>query len=297
MTTIAQPFATGRTHGIGSARAGFRWFMRQLLRKGSAQVGGLILAVLVLCAVGAPLLVPHDPFAVAAANRLMPPDAEHWLGTDELGRDLFSRILYGSRYMLLIGLVSVSIAAAGGVLLGLVAATGVRWADMLVMRLVDVMLSFPYILLLLAVVAILGPSLWTAIVAVGIGGIPGYARLVRGEVLAVKEEEYVEAMRALGAGSARIVFRTVLPNVLSPIIVYSSLMMPVAVLSAAALSFLGLGAQPPLPEWGAMLVGARTFLRTAWWVVAVPGLAIFISILGLNLLGNALRDVLDPRDT
>jgi len=178
---------------------------------------------------------------------------------------------------------------------GLLAGAGSALGDMAIMRVMDVILAFPFILLILAVVAILGPSLWTAMIAVGIAGIPNYARLVRGEVLSVRHEDYVEAMRALGAGPLRIMFRTVLPNVVSQVVVYTSYAMPVAVLSASALSFLGLGAQPPLPEWGAMVVGGRAFLRTAWWVVAAPGLAIFIAIFSCNLLGNALRDVLDPR--
>ncbi len=285
-----------RQYLADTGRSAFRQTFRQLARHRSGQAGGLVVILLIVFTVGGATILPYDPFKIDTPNRLMPPSLAHWFGTDELGRDLLSRILYGARYMLLIGLVSTGIAASLGVVMGLLAGAGGKLADMTIMRVVDVMLSFPYILLLLAVVAILGPSLWTAIIAVGIAGIPGYARLVRGEVLSVREEEYVEAMRALGAGSLRITFRTVLPNVLSPIIIYGSFTMPLAVLAAAALSFLGLGAQPPLPEWGAMLVGARSFLRTAWWVVAAPGMAIFISILGLNLFGNALRDVLDPRE-
>jgi peptide/nickel transport system permease protein len=278
-------------------QTGWRWVLRQLARKRSAQIGGTIVLIVVFCAILAPMLVPYDPLKVDAIHRLGTPTAAHWLGTDELGRDLFSRVLYGTRYFVLICLVSVSISASIGVLFGLFAGTGPAWADMLIMRLVDIMLAFPFILLILAIVAILGPSLWTAMIAVGVAGISSYARLVRGEALVVKQEEYVEAMRALGAGPTRIMFGTVLPNVSSAIIVYTSYAMPIAVLSASALSFLGLGAQPPLPEWGAMVVGGRAFLNTAWWVVAAPGLAIFISIFALNLLGNALRDVLDPRSS
>lgn len=274
---------------------GWRWLLRQLARKRQAQLGGTALFVILLCAVIAPLLVPYDPLQVNAVIRLQPPDAAHWFGTDELGRDVFSRVLFGTRYFTLICLVSVSIAGGFGVLLGLLAGAGSYWGDMAIMRVMDIVLAFPFILLILAVVAILGPSLWTAMIAVGIAGVPNYARLVRGEVLAVKHEEYVEAMRSLGAGPMRILFGTVLPNVVSQIVVYTSYAMPVAVLSASALSFLGLGAQPPLPEWGAMVVGGRAFLRTAWWVVASPGAAIFVAIFSCNLLGNALRDVLDPR--
>ncbi len=278
-------------------QTGWRWLLRQLARKRSARIGGSIVLIVVACALAAPLLTPFDPLKVDAVHRLAVPSASHWLGTDELGRDLFSRVLYGTRYFVLICLISVSISASTGVLFGLIAGAGPPWADMLIMRLVDIMLAFPFILLILAIVAILGPSLWTAMIAVGVAGISSYARLVRGEALVVKQEEYVEAMRALGAGPVRIMFGTVLPNVTSPIIVYTSYAMPIAVLSASALSFLGLGAQPPLPEWGAMVVGGRAFLRTAWWVVAAPGVAIFVSIFALNLLGNALRDVLDPRSS
>lgn len=276
-------------------RAGWRWTLRQLFRKRTALIGGAVVLFLIVCALWAPDFVPYDPFKVNTLNRLKPPSAAHWLGTDELGRDLLSRVLIGARFFVLVCLISVSIAASVGVFLGLIAGSGPSWLDVAVMRVIDVMLAFPYILLTLAIIAILGPSLWMAMVSVGIAGIPGYARLVRGEVLAVKQEEYVEAMRALGAGPAAIMVRAILPNVASSIIIYMSFQMPLAVLAAAALSFLGLGAQPPLPEWGAMLVNARTFLRTAWWTSAAPGLAIFVSILALNLLGNALRDVLDPK--
>ncbi len=274
---------------------GLRWLGRQLLRQPQAQLGVTALLIIFVCAVIAPALVPYDPLQVDAIHRLLPPSAAHWFGTDELGRDLFSRVLTGTRYFALVCLVSVSISAGFGILLGLLAGAGAYWTDMAIMRVMDIVLAFPFILLILAVVAILGPSLWTAMIAVGIAGIPNYARLVRGQVLAVKHEDYVEAMRAIGAGPLRILFGTVFPNVISQIVVYTSFAMPVAVLSASALSFLGLGAQPPLPEWGAMVVGGRTFIRTSWWVVASPGLAIFLAVFSCNLLGNALRDVLDPR--
>jgi peptide/nickel transport system permease protein len=293
MTALAAPIAGAS--GDRQRLTGWRRLLRQISQKRSAQIGGTIIAVVLVCAIAAPWLRPFDPLKVDAIHRLAAPSAAHWLGTDELGRDLFSRVIYGARYFVLICLISVSISASAGVLLGLVAGAGPAWADMLIMRLVDIMLAFPFILLILAVVAILGPSLWTAMIAVGVAGISSYARLVRSEALAVKQEEYVEAMRALGAGRLQIIFGTILPNVSSAIVVYTSYAMPIAVLSASALSFLGLGAQPPLPEWGAMLVQGRALLQSAWWVVAAPGLAIFISILALNLLGNALRDVLDPR--
>ncbi|WP_102107619.1 ABC transporter permease [Oceaniglobus roseus] len=279
----------------GPPRGGFRAALRRLWRHRSGKIGGGLVALIVFCAIFAPWLTPYDPLKLDMIDRLQPPSWSHWLGTDELGRDLLTRVIYGTRYMLLVSCVATAIGATGGILLGLLASAGGKWTDMAVMRIVDIMLAFPYILLLLAIIAILGPSLVTALVAVGVASMPGYARLVRGEALSVRESEYVEAMRVLGAGNWRITFGTVLPNIASPLVIYTSYTMPLAVLSAAALSFLGLGAQPPLPEWGAMLVQSRSFLRTASWVVAAPGFAIFFAILGLNLLGNALRDVLDPK--
>lgn len=286
--TPAQPAPVLRRAGIG-------WLLRELAGKRSAQIGGSVVLLLLIGALFGPWIVPYDPFHVDAINRLQPPGWQHFFGTDELGRDIFSRIVYGSRYFVLISITAAAIAISVGVPMGLLAGAGPFWLDNIIMRIVDVLLAYPYILLVLAVVAILGPSLTTAMVAVGVAGVPGYARLVRGEVLSVRQTEYVEAMQALGASHGRVVFRTILPNVTSSIIIYASYATPLAVLSAAALSFLGLGAQPPMPEWGAMLVNARTFMRTAWWTVAAPGVAIFVSILAINLLGNALRDVLDPR--
>ncbi|UFN48030.1 ABC transporter permease [Roseomonas sp. OT10] len=277
-------------------RGGWRWVLGRLLRNPSARIGGGVLLLILVCAAFAPWIAPHDPLAVDTLGRLKPPSAGHWLGTDEVGRDLLSRLVFGTRYFLLICLIAASISAGCGILLGLLAGAGSPLADTLIMRFTDMLLAFPYILLVLAIVAILGPSLWTAMMAVGIAGIPGYARLIRSVALTVKQEEYVEAARALGASEAQIIFGTVLPNTISPLIVYMSYATPIAALSAAALSFLGLGAQPPAPEWGAMLVNSRSFLFTAWWEVAAPGLAIFVAIFAMNLLGNGLRDVLDPRD-
>ncbi|WP_291295482.1 ABC transporter permease [Elioraea sp.] len=272
------------------------WVLDRLWHNRSARIGGGIIAIILLCAAFAPWIAPHDPMAIDTLRRLEPPSAEHWLGTDEVGRDLASRLIHGTRYFVLICLITTVIAGVIGTVLGLISGAGPLIADAVIMRFVDVLLAFPTILLVLAVIAILGPSLTTAMVAVGIGNIPGYARLVRSAALTIRREEYVEAARALGASELGIIFGTVLPNIVSPLVVYTSYAMPLAALAAAALSFLGLGAQPPAPEWGAMLVNARSFLFTAWWAVAAPGLAIFAAILGLNLLGNALRDVLDPRD-
>ena len=270
---------------------------RNLLRKRSAQIGGVIFLALVFLALVGQFITPYDPFEIKIGERLSPPSSQHIFGTDEQGRDLFSRIIYGARYALLIMIITTSIGAIGGLGLGIPSAYFGGAADMLVMRLMDVMLGFPYILLILAIVAILGPSLVNAMIAIGFANIPTFARLARASILVVKEQDYVTAERALGAGPFRIMSRTILPNILSPIIVYVSLTMPTAVLAAASLSFLGLGAQPPLPEWGTMMVNARDFIVTAPWVVLSPGLTIFVVVLGINLLGNAMRDVLDPRDS
>jgi peptide/nickel transport system permease protein len=291
----ASPLA-GLASKVPRRRGGWRWVLGRLAKNPSARIGGGVLLLIVLCAAFAPWIAPHDPLAVNTLNRLQPPSAEHWLGTDEVGRDLLSRLVFGTRYFLLICLIAASISAGFGIVLGLVAGAGSALADTIIMRCTDMLLAFPYILLVLAIVAILGPSLWTAMAAVGVAGIPGYARLIRSVALTVKREEYVEAARALGASETQIILGTVLPNTISPLVVYLSYATPIAALSAAALSFLGLGAQPPAPEWGAMLVNSRSFLFTAWWAVAAPGMAIFMAIFAMNLLGNGLRDVLDPRD-
>lgn len=266
-----------------------------LWRHPSARIGGTLLAALALLALFAPWIAPFDPLAVDTTRRLLPPSGVHWLGTDELGRDVFSRVAHGAQWFFGIGVAALLASAVPGIALGLAAGIGPRWLDLLISGLTDVLLSFPYVLLVLAVVAILGPSLQTAIIAVSIGGIPGYVRLVRGEVLSLRQSEYVEALVGLGASRRQVAMRALLPNIASPVVVYGSFVAPLAVLAAAALSFLGLGVQPPAPEWGAMLVNARHLLRTAWWAAAAPGVAIFVAIFATNLMGNALRDVLDPR--
>jgi ABC-type dipeptide/oligopeptide/nickel transport system permease subunit len=286
--------STGESWHIPIQRSGVLWFTKQLLKKRSAQFGGTMVALLLFFALFASYVVPYDPFDVQTEIRLTPPNLEHPFGTDELGRDLLSRILYGSRYTVIIGLIATGIGCGGGFLIGMTAAYWGRWADMILMRLMDIMLGFPYILLSLAVVAILGPSLNNAMAATGIASIPSYARLIRGFVLSAKEEEYVLAARAIGASDSRIMLRTILPNILSPMVIFITYRLPLSVLTAAALSFLGLGTQPPRPEWGAMMVNSRTFIGSASWVVTAPGLAIFVVILSMNLFGNALRDTLDP---
>jgi peptide/nickel transport system permease protein len=269
--------------------------LRRVRRSKGATVGGVVLAVLVLAAVAAPLLTPYDPTAVNPEDRQQAPSLRHPLGTDVLGRDLYTRILYGARISLQTGLVSVTIAVLIGVPMGLVSGFYGGLADRLLMRLVDLMLTFPGILLALVVIAILGPGLFHAMLAVGISASPTYARVVRATVLAARGQAYVEAARAVGCRNARIVIRHILPNTVAPIIVLGTLGVAGAIIAAAALSYLGLGVRPPEPEWGALLSEGRNYLRVAWWMTTFPGLAIMTAVLSINLLGDGLRDALDPR--
>jgi peptide/nickel transport system permease protein len=265
-----------------------------LLRRRSAGFGMALIALVLLVAVLGPSLAPHDPLKPAPLERLRAPDENHLFGTDSLGRDIFSRVIYGARISILIGLISVSISLLPGTLLGLVAGYFGGRADSLIMRLMDMLLAFPAILLAIFITAILGPSLPNTMVAVGIVYIPHYARIVRASVLSLKEQLFVQAIAHLGGGHARILGRHILPNALPPIIVYATLGMGTAVLQAAALGFLGLGAQPPQPEWGAMLSEGRQYIQIAPHVAAFPGAAILVLVLGFNLFGDGLRDVLDP---
>jgi len=254
-----------------------------------------VVVCLLLAAMFAHQLAPYNPIVQNLSIGLQGPSHEHLLGTDEFGRDVLSRIVYGTRVALQIGVLTAVIALAAGVSLGLIAGYFGGWADNLIMRFVDVMLGFPYLLLAMIIVAILGPNLINAMVAVGIVNIPQYARLVRGSVLAVREREYIQACRALGVSDSRIAVRHILPNVAAPIIVQTTLGLGQAIINAAGLSFLGLGAQPPTPEWGAMLASGREFVLRAPWIGTFPGLAIFATVLGFNLLGDGLRDGLDPK--
>lgn len=260
-----------------------------------ALTGGGLLTLLVAAALLAPLLAPADPLAQDLYRRLQPPGGAHLMGTDEFGRDILSRVLYGARISLRLGVLAIAAALGAGTLLGLVAGYRGGWADTLIMRLMDLMLAFPSILLAIAIVAVIGPGIDNVMIAVSIVLIPQYARLVRGAVLSIRELNYVEASRALGATDRHLLTWAILPNCLVPLIVQSTLSLATAILDAAGLSFLGLGAQPPLPEWGAMLSGGRDLLLRAPWVMAFPGLAIFAAALGLNLFGDGLRDALDPR--
>ena len=267
------------------------------LRQNRAAVAGLIIiALFLLVGIFAPLISPHDPFAQTIANRKLPPfSAGYLLGSDDLGRDMLSRLIYGARISMIIGVVSVGIAMSFGILIGVTSGYIGGPFDKIVMRLIDIMLAFPYILLTIVIVAVLGPSLFNAMVAIGISQIPRYARLVRASVLAEKENDYVTAERSLGASPLSLMFLSILPNCLAPVSVQATLGVGEAILSSAALSFLGLGAQPPTPEWGLMIASSREFITNAWWIVTFPGLATLFAVLGFNLFGDGLRDILDPK--
>lgn len=270
--------------------------LRRFFRHPTGVVGLGIILFFVLASLLAPVLNPYDPTRDRnLRERLNPPSAEHWFGTDELGRDMFTRVWYGGRISLRVGLVAVAFAVVGGTLLGLLAGYVGGWTDTLAVWLIDILLAFPGILLAIAIVATLGPSLRNALIAISITQIPIYMRLTRSVVLSIKESEYVQSARALGAGGWRLVFRHVLPNSLSPLIVQLTLSIGVAILDVAALGFLGLGARPPSAEWGLMIRdGFSQFLRAPWMSI-FPGFAIFLSVVGFNLLGDAIRDILDPR--
>jgi peptide/nickel transport system permease protein len=280
---------------VHQSRSLWRDAFRRLRRSRGATLGGVVLTALVAAAVAAPLLTPYDPTAMNPEDRQQAPSLRHPLGTDVLGRDLYTRILYGARVSLQTGFVSVTIAVLIGVPMGLVSGFYGGLADRLLMRLVDLMLTFPGILLALVVIAILGPGLFHAMLAVGISASPTYARVVRATVLAARGQTYVEAARAVGCRNVRIVIRHILPNTVAPIIVLGTLGVAGAIIAAAALSYLGLGVRPPEPEWGALLSEGRNYLRVAWWMTTFPGLAIMSAVLSINLLGDGLRDALDPR--
>jgi len=260
-----------------------------------AMVGAVLILVLVLIAVFAPYIAPHDPIEINLKERLLAPNMEYPLGTDNLGRCMLSRIIYGARISLQIGIIVVGITSAVGIMLGMIAGYYGGILDEIIMRMVDIMLAFPGIILALAIAGALGPGLFNVMIALAIVGWTGYARVVRGVVLSVKEKEYVESARALGVGDWYIITRHILPSCVAPIIVIATLGMAYVILAAAALSFLGLGAQPPTPEWGSMLNNGKNFMRTAPYLTIFPGLAIMITILAFNFIGDGLRDALDPR--
>jgi len=267
----------------------------QVRKSPLTMVGLLIILILCCTAIFAPYIAPYEPAEINPPERLKPPSKTHICGTDTAGRDVFSRIVYGSRISIQIGVTVVSMAAIFGSLIGLFSGYIGGKVDEVIMRITDVFFSVPYLILALAIAAALGPNLSNAMISLSIVWWPVYARLTRGQALLIRESTYIEAVRGLGAGNLRIVFRHVLPNSLSPVIVQASLDFGNAVMYAAALSFIGLGAQPPTPEWGAMISTGRNYLRDSWWYPTFPGLAILITVLGFNLLGDGLRDILDPR--
>jgi peptide/nickel transport system permease protein len=283
---------TGRTREPGQRRAGV---LRRLGLNPRTAIGGVVLVVILLAAVFADAVSPYPPNRQDLRNRLQPPSAEHWLGTDHFGRDVMSRIVHGGRVSLQVGFISVAIALAIGGFMGVLGGYYGGRLDATFSWFVDVLLALPAFLLALAIVAALGPSLTNVMVAVGVANIPQFARITRSAILSVREMEFVTAAQAVGSRDLRIMFMHVVPNALGPVIVQVTLSLAAAILAAAGLSFLGLGAQPPTAEWGSMLNSARPYIRDAHWAVTFPGLAIMVTVLALNLVGDGLRDALDPR--
>lgn len=272
-----------------------REFVERLRRSRFATIGGSVVVLVIVAAIFAPLVAPYDPIAQDIQRLLEGPTTDHPLGTDELGRDTLSRVIYGSRVSLLVGIIAVGISLLMGVTLGLVAGYGRGMIDAIIMRFMDGLLAFPTLVLALAITAMLGPSLNNVMIAIGITGIPNFARLVRGQVLILRDLEYVQAARSVGTRDIRIMTKHILPNTMAPIIVQTSIAIPAAILAEAGLSFLGLGVQPPASSWGAMLNTARGYMQHTPWLAIAPGVAIFVTVMAFNFLGDALRDTLDPR--
>lgn len=269
----------------------------RFMRRPAAVLGALIVLVFVLLAILAPYLSPYDPFTPSYLNIRKPPSALHWLGTDDLGRDVLTRILYGARVSLLAGIVAATVALLTGVPLGLLAGYFGGWIDMLVSRLADALLAIPSLILAISLAAFLGPSLTNAMIAIGIAAMPIFIRLTRGQVLAVRTEDYVDGARAIGLPAPWILWRYILPNIVPPLVVQATITIATAIIAEASLSFLGIGQQPPNPSWGSMLNTAKNFITQAPWMSIFPGGAICLIVLAFNMLGDGLRDALDPRQT
>ena len=266
------------------------------LKKDKTAVSGLMMVILFfLVSFFAPLLAPYDPGEINVKEVLMPPNMLHFMGTDQLGRDILSRVIWGSRISLKVGFVAIGISTLIGTLLGAIAGYYRGWVDSIIMRLVDVMLCFPAFFLILAVIALLEPSIWNIMVVIGVTGWMGVARLVRAEFLSLREREFVLAAKAIGSSDVRVIFLHILPNALAPVLVSATLGVSGAILTESALSFLGIGVQPPIPSWGNILSAGKDNIEIAWWLSLYPGLAILATVLAYNLLGEGLRDVLDPR--
>jgi peptide/nickel transport system permease protein len=290
---------------VGGERKTARWqkVLRKLIENKGAIFGLIMVLGIIFSAAFAPLLSPHDPILQDVEKRLIPPigqegaDPQYLLGTDHLGRDIVSRLIYGARISIVVSVLAVALSAVLGTLIGLLSGFYGGKVDNIFMRIADVQLAFPFILLAIAIIAVLGPNLQNIIIVMGITGWVIYARVVRAEILSLREKEYVMAVRAIGGSNSRIIFKHLLPNVMPPIIVIITLEMARMIIMEAALSFLGLGIQPPTPTWGGMLADGRVYLSTSWWLATFPGLVIMLVVLGINLLGNWLRDILDPRLT
>jgi len=268
---------------------------QRLKRNQMALAGGSVVVLLFAVSILAPWIAPYDPNSINAWHVLTPPSWQHWFGTDELGRDVFSRVLYGSQISLKVGFVAVGIAVAIGTVVGLVSGYYSGLVDTFLMRLVDIMLCFPAFFLILAVITFLTPSIWYIMIVIGLTGWMGVARLVRAETLSIREMDYIMAARCIGCSDARIIFRHILPNAMSPVLVSATLGIAGAILTESALSFLGIGVQPPTASWGNILTSGKDYIEFAWWLSLFPGLAILITVLSYNLLGEGIRDALDPR--
>ena len=291
--TLAAPIPLATDSEVESPA---RRAVRRLVRRRGAMVGLAVIAAFVLLALGASWVSPHDPIAQSWLTVRKPPSALHWFGTDEVGRDVLTRVIFGARASLMAGVISISIALSIGVPLGLCAGYLGGFLDALISRITDAMLACPFLILAIALAAFLGPSLGNAMIAIGITATPIFVRLTRGQVMAVKVEDYVEAARAVGNPRWRIALFHILPNILPALLVQATLSIAAAIIAEAALSFLGLGQQPPASSWGSMLNSAQRFLVNAPWMAVWPGLAIFLTVLSFNLLGDGLRDALDPRE-
>jgi len=275
--------------------SGFKTFLRRILKNKPATIGFCIFMVLVILAILAPYIIPYEIDSINMANKLQPPSAEHIFGTDQLGRDIFSRILFGGRYSLSLGVFAIALALLAGILIGSVAGFYGKWVDALFMRILDVVQALPTIFLAILMSAVLGAGYATTIIALAIPNISSFARLIRAQFLKMSQQEYVEAATSIGCSKLKIMLKHILPNAWQPLIVASTMGMANTVLQAAALSFIGLGIQAPIPEWGAMLSASRDFMRDYPWMVIFPGIFIFITVLSLNLFGDGTRDALDPR--
>ena len=292
MTVVVNPLEPTASN---EQRSYYGQALRRLRHSPNALLGTVVLLLLVLLALLADTVAPFDPLEMRVGAPFTEPSSAHLMGTDQFGRDLFSRVLHGARISLVVGFVAMAIGLAIGVIAGLVTGYYGGWVERIIMRFTDAMLAFPGIMLALSIVATLGSSLTNVMIAVGIAYIPTYTRLVRSTVLSAKEEMYVTAAQSIGVGAPQIIVRHILPNILAPVIVLSTVSIGTAIISAASLGYLGLGAQPPTPEWGLILNQGRSYMRQAWWISTFPGLTIMVTVFAINLLGDGLRDALDPR--